>query len=296
MKVTKDGDNVITRFTTISEALRYAEAPCNLSNDKRSSIQGSEPFTKTADLPEAIQLARRGGQGGTQEIQQYKAQIIDKLIGSLPTPEMAFAFRGHAFNMARVLAGNPKAFIHYQHSNEIGEGLDNNPRIIRFVINVTASGAIKPETLLRRGAAAIVLIDTLEHYDIRCRVDLVSAFSTKLVNGSAIEYYIPLKNEGDPLSVDKLAFFLCHPSSLRRLVLAIMEHEPDDIRTRFGIGQDKGAYGLPTMASQQGDIYIDQITSPLDWSEALTTAWLINQLESQGIKLSKKGTNGFTTN
>lgn len=292
MKITRDGDNVTTRFTTIGEALRYAEGPCKLPDSKRSSIQGSEEFTKTLNLDEAIHLAKRGWQGGTKEIQEYRMQIVDKLIGSLPMPEMAYSNRGHNFNMTRVLAGNPKAFIHYQYSDDIGEGLDSNPRIMRFVINITASGSIKHETLLRRGAAAIVLIDTLERYDIRCRVDLVAACSTKLTGGNALEYYIPLKNEGDPLSIDKMAFFLCHPSSLRRLIFAIMEHEPDDIRTRFGIGQDKGAYGIPTIAAQQGDIYVDQITSPLDWSEELTTMWLTKQLEAQGIKLSKKVAGG----
>lgn len=287
MRTSEDGANKSIIFEDMTDLLAVVNAPCAVPDANRSSLTGTAKFTGTADMAEALDLARKGWAGGTAEIQKFKAHIETLLEGQIPVPQPVYAVQGQRIHMGRHLAGMPDPFIRI-----IDTGVTRKsyaPRVLRIVCNISASGAMSQETILRRGAALIVLVDTLERRRIRCQIDLAAGFSDRLNGGDVYEIRTTVKQAGEYLSVDKLAYLTGHASSLRRLMFAVGEHEPDTVRKHFGLGRDMGS-PLPADVTDRGDIYLGRMMSPTDWGESVTTAWLKKTLKEQGIVLTTEGT------
>lgn len=277
----------ITRFADVEELLAAVNAPCALADSFRSSITQGRGFTGTDSLAEAVALARKGWQGGTAEIERLRIEIDRSLSGLIPMLEPFYDVTGDMIDVGRFVTGEPEDFL-----TLVDNGLRHespSPRIVHIVCNIAVSGSISQDVIMRRGAAMVVLIDTLERHGIRCRVDLVDVTADKRQGGDQFEVYMTVKHDGESVSIDKLAYFLAHASAMRRLLFAVYEHFPDPIRRQFGIGRDmQGAYGFPGIASEQGTIYIDRIISAVDWSEQFTLAWLKAQLRKQGIAIEEE--------
>lgn len=135
----------------------------------------------------------------------------------------------------------------------------------------------------------VVLVDILERHRLRCQVELVASTSDRAFKrGNLLEYRVIVKRASEYVSLDKLAYMLGHASAFRRLMFSLMEHEDDDIRKTFGLGRDtKGGYGFPGTTDDRGDLYLDKITSDVDWTPELTMLWLKRNLVEQGIKLEE---------
>lgn len=282
-----NGGSKVTYFDTVTDLLAQVNAPCAVPDKLRSSVTGTVDFTGTATLADAVTLARRGWLDGNEAINKLRAHVERLLSGQIPVKRAQFRMRGKKIDIGRYMTGRPDVFIRREDTSVMRES--HRPKVVRIVANLAASGAMSKETILRRGAAIVVLVDTLERRNVRCQVDLVWCSSNRLNGGDTLEYNVTIKLPGEAVALDKLAFFTAHASSLRRLFFALAEHEPDDIRGRFGMGKDKGGYGIPGVATDQGDIYLDRMLSTTDWSEGLTLAWLRKALLVQGIVLESEG-------
>lgn len=275
-------------YASVIDLVAAARAPATIADTYRSSRVGTEKFTGTASFDEAVKLARTGWSGGSKTIESMRASIEELLRGSIPIPEVQYAVRGRKINMGRYLSGQPDCFVQMVDKGKMREA--SRPSIVTIVVAAACSGSVSADTILRRGAAMVVLIDTLERHRIRCHVKMADVRTTSLNAGRAemLEYVTTIKEPGDYVSLDKLAFWFAHPSALRRLMLSVSETEPDGVRRKFGLGRDMGRYGIPGSATDQGDIYLDRILSATDWSEDLTFAWLKKTLIEQGIVLETK--------
>jgi len=279
------GSAIINRWSSISELLAKAGEPTNMPRAHRASLRGSTNIT----LDEAILLCRKGWREGVVEIEKLRAEIEKLVEGNIPVPTTRYRVTGPgAIHMGRFNQGRPDAFRHKVDSSITRES--HVPRILRVVINMSASGAVTHDTFIRRGAALAAAVNVLERRRIRCQIDVVEATTNKLANGATLENVVTVKLPEEATSPDKLAFMLGHPAMLRRIIFSVQEHEDDATRKRFGIGLENGMYGLPGEASDQGEIYVGRILTPTEWSDALTMAWLRKTLSAQGIKLSEKGT------
>lgn len=287
MRTKIDGENVTHTFADVTDLMSYIQRPYEMHETKRSSITGTERFTGTQTLQDAIDLARKGWTGGNHAIAKLKAEIEKALEGQVPVPEREYGVRGNTVHLGRYMQGRPDC---------IGKRVDRGrrrdsslPSIVHIVCNVSASQGITGTPLLMRGAAIIVLVDLLARFHIACSIELVSSWTTSVVRPDAprLEFKLPLKHESDNVNIGKLAYFLGHPSSVRRIIFAAMEQEPIGHRMRWGIGRDMGGYGLPATSDWQGDLYIDRILTANDWGEDFAIAWLKNQLIKQGINLKQ---------
>lgn len=276
----------VREYESVSDLLDAALAPCSLADRYRASITGTAEFTDTQTLDEAIELARRGWDGGTAEIDRLRVQIDELMRGSVATPDIRFTYVGPGIHMGRFMQGRPDCRVKIVDSAITRDAA--RPRIIHIVANISASGAVSPQTILRRGAALIVAIDTLERRRIRCRVTLSHTTGNRLNTPDVIETRLLVKSESEHVSLDKLAYFLGHASALRRIMFAIREHEDDATRAQFGLGADKGGYGIPAESPNQGDLYLGRILTTTDWSEDLTFAWLRKTLTEQGLIIEVK--------
>lgn len=287
MKANTVGHNVQREFRDVADLLRYVSSPTTMADLNRTSITNEQTFTQTTTLQEAVKLAVTGWNGGTQAIQKLRATILKALDGQLPRPVMRYKAVGPVLSIGRYLQGHPQMMMEKADIALTREA--HRPKILTIVCNIAASQGLTTTPLLMRGAAIIVLCEVLAAHRIRCNVDLAFGVTHSIVNPNAthVEYTLRIKTAGEPVNISKLAFFLGHPSTVRRLMFAVMEHEPDNIRKVYGIGRDMGGYGLPSDVNEHGDVYIPPMRTSSDWSEDFAIYWLKQQLAKAGIALKK---------
>jgi hypothetical protein len=273
-------------FNTVGEWLRAIESPTDMADYERKSITGTEEFTQTASLDEAIRMARIGGfKDGIARIAKLRGEILRRISGQLPAPRHTLV-KAHArrVNFGRYLSGRPDCLVKTVDSTRTRNS--HLPRVVRVVVNLAASGAVNGDTLIMRGVAAVVLADVLQRHGSSVSIEVTHAFSSRYVAGQSIEYRVAVKRSNELVSLDKLAFLLGHPSALRRLFFATEEHEDMATRQTFGISRGRG-YGIPAQSTYQGDVYIPAIESSSEWSEGFTLAWLRKQLVGFGLNLKE---------
>lgn len=279
------------QYENVGELLRAVQTPAACPDTERSSKLATLKFTETKSLDAAVDLARKGWDGGIDQIGAFKAEIERLTRGLIPVPQPEPHLSRGRVSVSRAISGQPKAFIRKVDHGRTRDAM--MPKVLHLVYNATVSGAIGKDVILRRGAAMIVACQTLERRNIRCGIEIVWAFTPnpqaarfpdQHPKEPSLEYRLQIKHPNEHVSIDKLAFFMAHPSALRRLALSLMEHEDDATRQQFRIGR-AGRYGYPAETDKRGHIYIGRIVSPTDWSEALTIAWLKKTLTDQGLKL-----------
>lgn len=277
--------NIIRTFDSMVELLRAVAEPFppELDERYRASLHGTEKFTGTKSLDEAIDLARKGWDGGVAAIESMKVEIEKLSRGLVPLPEnVAHVTRGN-LKVDRYLRGLPKTFVRKVDTARTKDA--RIPKIIPMVINVAVSGSISKDVILRRGAAMIVACQTLEKRGIRCSIDLAFTISDSIMrpNPNTLEYRLRVKQPNEHVSLNRLAFLTAHPASLRRLMFALEEHEDEPTRRMFGIASR--GYGLPAETQDQGRVYLGRVLSNTDWSEAVVMAWLRKTLTENGLTL-----------
>lgn len=108
--------------------------------------------------------------------------------------------------------------------------------------------------MMLRGAAVLSLADTLERRGFSTELRIVG---NSQAGGQAFRYSIVYKRAGEPLDIDRAAFAIAHPSSMRRLAFAILEqHRELETNFRSGYGSPMHEANDPTSGQIGGAIFI----------------------------------------
>lgn len=271
-------------FNDLRSFLAWLETP--LANGQPASsgyshqTEPSANYFHTPDFDTALSLVRSGWTDGREAIEALRAELADRIQGSIALPEIRFDYEGDYVDVDRYVQGEPECWASLDESPERLDIQVAMPRIVHVVISISAAWMVKPSTFLQRGAAAIAVIDLLESRRIRCIVDLQSS-ANPIETGERYLLNVRLKEADEPISVDTFAFLLAHPSALRRFVWSAREHLPTDVAKRqnpgYGTYGDKASY-------PQGDIYLGCVRH--DWDTAATWQWITKTLNDQGIAIS----------
>jgi len=94
--------------------------------------------------------------------------------------------------------------------------------------NYTDSAYVSANTVLARGATVCAIIDILEMKGYSVEL-LLDEWISGYANGRSMVWGTQARAKGfeDQLDPSRLAFFLAHPSMLRRVQFAVQEHLPD---------------------------------------------------------------------
>ena len=172
--------------------------------------------------------------------------IFARMASQVHRDQMQFRIAGGAVNVARFLSGRLDCFAARVKSNQVKDL--RSRKVLRLVVNVGARGTVSADTFFARGAAAVTLIEALERAGMRVQVDMLSLATNGL--GRQIRIACRLKEAGEVIQLDKLAFCLAHPALHRKLNFALR------LKRAGWIG---GSIDVPL--DQRGDIYIDAADS-----------------------------------
>jgi hypothetical protein len=239
MKATKKNGKLLWYLESDQEMIELAEhirdnanADTEYNGLKCSSISGDYEFTHTNSLDEAIKLARYGWPEGTEEMIALAASI-DTLQPTGTRVAITHDIDGDFPNVDLFLLGEP------ENMSTIHGALDNTPgKVLRVCHNVTVNCGVEADHIRNHGIALFSAIQTV----------MAMGYTVELTLGTSTptdEIYWPILEAGSPVNIDTLAFWLTHPSVLRRMVFAAQENASPEDRRRMG-AYYHGGYGQCT--------------------------------------------------
>lgn len=243
----------------------------------RSHQEGLDLGTETWD--EAYRYASQGWPDGASRIAAMSASIQSTLGHLIDTERINYGTTGNFFDVARLCSGEPEHWAEFCPVRTVAHG----QKYLAVTVSMGARWAVTPDEMAIRGAAIASLILLLEQAGIRTQVT-VGYYSTSVSHSThQLDIEACIKNYGDNLDLDRMAFALGNMASHRRIKWAIMEGQPEEQREILGV---PGNYSVSTDKQDlEGiDLYLPLIEGgESHWQsvEAATT-WVKDQLAKQG--------------
>lgn len=212
-------DKVAVRvYHSVEHALRVA-VDGGVWASKRSSRSTGDSEWAGGSWTEALDLARYGWREGAKDIR--------KAFADLPSPSLSAGnawrhdYYGERIDMARFSYGDDACF-------RTRSGADRGrAKLVRILVPMAFPCSTGEDAVVNRGAAIISVVDALEM--TRRTVELVCCYSStsngsrKPDQGFHMNHAVVVKQAGQPFDIERMAFFLSHRASLRRIGFALME-------------------------------------------------------------------------
>jgi hypothetical protein len=262
----------------IEEVLR-ASSHANVRKSDSSQKAGDGSFQACKSFEAADNLARYGWTEGRTSIE---AVVTSVGLGSYArVQEFVPDVSGAVVDVAAAIAGVPESMLEFVEVDKRGAG-----KLIRLVVNCVAHAGIHADTLKRRGAAVLALVDALESAGLVAEVDIVFFEHS---TGDHVTV-VHVKRAGETFDPDRLAYAVAHPDFFRRHIFATWERQAPQVRKELGV--EGGSYGYPKDAEDvgfeiaEGDIYLPRVQdNGGDWANEKTVkAWVLQQLAEQGVE------------
>jgi len=189
-------------------------------------------------------------------------------------------------DIAGIAAGDPAAG--YLQRRKAPAVLRRKGKVIRILFSTGASGGVKAETIMRRGAAVLALVDMLETRGFRCEITgCAPTVKGGHLDGRVIEYRWTVKRSDQRVPLSALAFGMAHPSMHRRVIFACREVEPPTVRRQWGFERNIGTSVDSLMRDEViagGGIYLPTLRAYAPGYDAFTSdeaarAWVKSEVE-----------------
>ena len=212
---------------------------------------------------ESIKLCMNGWRNGWEDISQDMVTIEDEEKPIRPRITLNPGYSGSRPSVSRVIAGVPKQMIRAARPRV-------NAPAVKLIVSIGALSSVDAEAYKRRGAAVCAYIDAVETAGISTEIVALSRASAG--HKAVAEVSVQLKQPGQPLDVDAVAFCLGHPAMLRRLVFRWREKEMLWKDFHYGYGrscnpeEEEGALRINTMTED------DNHLSAQEWYDNISEA------------------------
>ena len=241
----------------------------------RSSQEPPKAWSGSVNVKQAIELASHGWKEGREQMSD-ELDMANNATSFERLPTFEYDVAGYMPNIPLYVAGCPSHMMSpLGNDNSMG-------RVVDMMVNISASCGHDPQSLMRKGASILSLIDKLEDSGLSCNVT-ACMYSTAGGGHFLIEF--PIKKAGQPLDIDRCAYALVHPSTMRKLCFVAIEQElgaEEHWASGYGcpcdvpVHQRQGRVYFPELAQMKGrdmesqmrktlDIYENQ-TSGKDWT------------------------------
>jgi hypothetical protein len=213
--------------------------------DRKEATKNDYSATETLD--QAVDMAMWSGWPEGRDM------LIDSIAQVMPTNE----YRVHheldvagSFPIVPIYcAGDPACMMSIE-----TETLRQHRPIIRIDYNNVCSFMITPAAMMKMGAAVLSFAQTLELAGYAVELRIIGNMTS---NRKKFRYNVTYKRAGEPLDLERAAFAIAHPSTMRRFALGLLEQHAD----LQHFGEDGHGYPMrapndPTSGQPGGAIYI----------------------------------------
>ena len=262
----------VVTFETVGEFI--AQADTKGENQKVSHTDCNASFHGTNTFAEAVSLAQTGWPEGAERLTKLRAElesVVDKAIAA-KSCKLEWDVVGDFLDVGRVLSGEPECCGSFR------EGQDSQPstRVIKLVANVSALGGVKQKSIFSAGAAVFAAVDVLETLGHRVELWLGSG-SHRRNDGEKLTVLVKVKDASQPFEPDRIAFFLAHNASLRRLFFSVEED----------LGFSPNGTGTCPLLVEEGSVATPEVKQQ-DATASARAARVLQVCESCGVSFSKE--------
>lgn len=271
----------LTEF--VNFAMREPEGEQNRSTSARSSRTTSmSEWYGTKSFSEASDMAFNWPDGADR-VNRLRAKVS---LGNVQRVKVVVPQRKAPgrIDMGRVMQGHPYGFQRVIDGEEFKQGQSRN--VVDILINACVSAGVDANVIEARGAAVLALAEALEQRGKRVRITVGMANN----RGCGIDYRVVVKQPGQPLNLNSVAFAVAHPSFFRRFIFSAMETESASVCKSVGIGAYGYGYG---MVGEFRDVPKDTIymggadfRRSTQWNDTgYVQTWIKDTLREQGINI-----------
>jgi hypothetical protein len=232
--------------TDFMSFLDATKRPQRKPDDCTSTQTNQARWFGTETFADAETLAINGVTDIETQIRKMAEEFADATGSTADAFATVYAETGDDVDIARYLSGEPE---HMMSSVLVPT---SGSKVVSLCVNLSANAGVDTSAMIRRGAAACVLADTLERSGYRVEITAVACFHNK---GNTARLTVPIKTAGESLDIARVAYALAHPSMLRRHALRYMETLPLSIIRKYGFTSGSGYGSAVDGPSSDYDIY-----------------------------------------
>lgn len=238
-------------FDCWDDYVTFVEQPKKWVADYGNSVgpySHARPFNGNCTWDDAVRMARFGWPEGCENLARAVAIARPEraIVASL-TRDVA----GDYPLIPAVVAGDPMNMIARRRSQVAATP------VVRIDYNASLPGRISAGCMMNRGAALLSIVDALENRGYSCELRLIAKTHQNNHKQTA-RMAVLFKRAGEPLDIDRAAFALTHPATVRRFYFAFKEQFPE-LEQAFSPAYGH-AHGLPDPTpwdDEPGSIYVD---------------------------------------
>lgn len=286
---------ILRRMKTLSEMYDIAAGPHSQDMGPRASRQrpdygGDEGFYGGDTFEQSLYKARFGWKEGLDLITPVGVRLEARIGSYVDKPGVYHDVVGGTPDVAATLMGVPEDMLNFEYTIEPAK----KSKLIRIVVNVSASWNVHKDIIIRRGAVAASVVAALQSAGMMAELvvcEWVGNYGTPDLYG--IE--APIHSPGEVMCLDKIVYAIANQGFLRRICFGIEEAEPADIRKKWGfVGH--GGYGTPANPPDEyrGDLYFPAMLGgdPDYASENAAVATALRMLHDLGVVSDEAYTSG----
>jgi len=210
-------------------------------------------------LEEAREYVRGGWDAGAAEI---GARNPNFRVEEVPSFEYALAEDGSEVDVAAWLSGEPMHMGDWR-------AVPMPKPFVKIGVDVGANCNVSTSSMLRVGRSVLSCVEQLRAMGYPTQIDAVWGISGS--GGNRCEIKIRVQESDQPIHGSLLAFFIAHPAALRRVMFALGETLPMDVRRRFGFVRGSG-YGMSGPSIWKNEY--DEWAPSAERGEAAATQWV----------------------
>ena len=206
-------------FATFGDFLAAARQP-GVDNGLSSTVhrmKNDPEFYGVSTMDEAYALAENGWPAGVEQIVAGLDIAARSAMGV--TFSQGLDVAGERPSIPDYLAGVP------DHMVAAVPHWAAQARVVKIVINRAASSGIEGKAMIARGIALLSIVDELEIKGRSCEIWVVFHNEHQSHTDTMI-HRIKVKEAGERMELDRMAFVLAHPAFHRALKFRLMEQEP----------------------------------------------------------------------
>jgi hypothetical protein len=227
MTHTPEHQGIEDKFNCLSDLADYVEKTPRTTAYANSSA-GDPSAWAGETLEDAINHARHG----QPELYERIVKNVSLLIPAAKEIDWNFSHAGDEIDVAAYCQGQPDCFL--EEEEEEGKSY------LSLLINIGVSAKISAELMENFGVMICSLIDALEKNGTRTQLRVFCGSQNR--KNKQMTCTTTIKTYSQMLDIGAVAFSLCNPAYLRRLMFKLWETKPEPIINAWDIGQ---GYGRP---------------------------------------------------
>lgn len=275
----------LIHFDNLNEYVEVARNHGPSMHDIQNGVDEPEKWAGGVNVEGAHKLAHDGYYPDAPTVEEVISAIESDLAESMEnTFEAVYDVAGSAVDVGRYLAGDPECMM-----DAIPIRVMRTGRVIRVAVPFGYSANVREESVRRRGAAVMALLEILGALQIPVEIYGTFVVVPQARRGNAktpeqTAYTVRLVGPDGIMDKGTVTYALSHPSMLRKLGFSVMEATiPEKEHRSYHMGS---GYGRPDKTrvehleiNAENAIVLPNITSMDQWTTEECVAWVRGQVE-----------------